>query len=162
MATRISAGLVLYREMSAGGLEVLLGHMGGPFWMKRDRAWTIPKGELDPGEDPYAAALREFEEELGAAPPASPGPDLDLGQVKQSGGKLVLAWARHVPADDDSLDVEAITSNTVEIEWPPRSGRRIEIPELDRVAWLPLDDARGLIVAAQAELLERLSALIAS
>lgn len=158
MAARISAGLLIYRHAHSG-IEVLLGHMGGPFWAKRDRAWTIPKGEIDVGEEPVTAALREFEEELGTPPPASSGPDLDLGQVRQSGGKVVMAWARRVEPGDRLLDFDDITSSTVEIEWPPRSGRRIEIPELDRVAWTSLDDARGLIVAAQAELLDRLARL---
>ena len=145
----LSAGLLPFRRRPVCP-EVLLGHMGGPFWAKRDRAWTLPKGEIEPGEDPHAAALREFAEELGTPPPAPSTPDLDLGEIRQKAGKTVRAWARQ-----GSFDAAAAVSNTVEIEWPPRSGRRIEVPELDRADWLGLDDARGLIVAAQAERLAR-------
>ena len=150
-----SAGLLLYR-VGAAGVEVLLGHMGGPFWARKDAgAWSIPKGEHGPEEDPRLAAVREFAEEIGRPPPE--GPDVPLGTVRQRGGKSVTAWAR---AGD--LDVTTISSNTFEMEWPPRSGRRQSFPELDRARWCPLDEARGLVVAAQVELLERLVAALRS
>lgn len=138
------------------GLEVLLGHMGGPFWSRKDAgAWTVPKGEHGPDEDPHAAAVREFTEELGAAPPD--GPDLPLGEIRQGSGKRVTVWAR-----EGSFDPEAAVSNLVEVEWPPRSGRRIVVPELDRVRWFPVAEAGGLVVRGQEELLERLVAALAS
>lgn len=144
-----SAGLLLYRRTSDGGVELLLGHMGGPFWARKEAgAWTIPKGEYT-DEDPREAALREFAEELGT--PAPPGPDLALGTVRQRAGKQVTVWARQ-----GDLDATAAVSNLVEIEWPPRSGRRIEVPELDRVRWVPADEARFLLVSAQVELVDRL------
>lgn len=148
-----SAGLVLCRQ-GPGGWEVLIGHMGGPLWASRDaRAWTIPKGEHT-DEEPHAAAVREFTEEIGVPPP--PGPEVGLGEVRQAGGKVVTAWARRA-----DLDLAAFRPGTVEITWPPRSGRRMVVPELDRVAWVPLDHAATLVVAAQAELLERLSIALA-
>ncbi len=157
MATT-SAGLLLYRRTSDGDVEVLLAHMGGPFWARKDAgAWTLPKGELDDGEDPHAAALREFAEELGVAPPSSSTPDLELGEVRQRAGKRVVAWAR-----EGDLDVTEIRSNTVDIEWPPRSGRRLEIPEIDRAAWFAPDDARRLVVSAQAAFVDRLEELLGS
>jgi predicted NUDIX family NTP pyrophosphohydrolase len=147
---RRSAGLLVHRERS-GEREVLLVHPGGPMWAKRDEgAWSIPKGEYEPGEDPLAAARREFEEELGTAAPE--GPVTDLGEVKQKSGKVVSAWA--VAGD---LDVTAITSNTVEVQWPPRSGKMLEIPEVDRAEWFGIQQAREKINAAQAELLDRLT-----
>lgn len=149
-----SAALLLHRRGEAG-VEVLVGHMGGPFWARRDAgAWTVPKGEPEPGEELHAAALREFAEELGVAPP--PGPDLPLGAVRQRAGKTVHAWAR-----EGDLDLAAVRPGTFEAEWPPRSGRRATFPELDRVAWLPLARARELVVPAQAELLDRLAAALA-
>ncbi|WP_251149959.1 NUDIX domain-containing protein [Cellulosimicrobium sp. Marseille-Q4280] len=152
-----SAGLVLHRERG-GVVEVLLGHMGGPLWARKDAgAWTIPKGEIDPGEDPHAAALREFAEELGVPAPPSDEPDLDLGTVRQRAGKLVTAWAR-----EGDLDVSAVVSNAFAIEWPPRSGRMQEFPELDRAGWFPLATARGLVVTGQVELLDRLDAALAT
>jgi predicted NUDIX family NTP pyrophosphohydrolase len=130
--------------------------MGGPFWARKDvGAWTIPKGEHADDEDPHDAAVREFTEEIGVAPPAGPGPDLDLGEVRQRAGKVVHAWAR-----EGDLLADAAVSNLVEIEWPPRSGRRQTFPELDQVRWLPLDQARELVVAAQAELLDRLHRML--
>lgn len=130
--------------------------MGGPFWARKDAgAWTIPKGEPSPGEDPYAAALREFEEELGSPPPASDVPDLDLGSVRQKSGKVVSAWAR-----EGDFDAASAVSNTVEIEWPPRTGRRIEVPEIDRVGWFTPAEAAALVVAGQGELIHRLTALL--
>jgi predicted NUDIX family NTP pyrophosphohydrolase len=133
---------------------VLLVHPGGPMWAKRDLgAWSIPKGEYEPGEDPLAAARREFEEELGTAPPDAQL--TDLGEVKQKSGKVVSAWAL---AGD--LDVTEITSNTVEVPWPPRSGKMLEIPEVDRAEWFGLQAAREKINPAQAELLDRLAEIL--
>ena len=151
----LSAGLLLHRPDPAGsaGSQVLLAHMGGPFWARRDRAWTVPKGVVEPDEDPHAAALREFAEELGVAPPA--GEDVPLGEVRQSGGKRVVVWAR---AADLDVGDGTVRGNTATIEWPPRSGRRIEVPEIDRVAWFDVEDARPLLVAAQVDLLDRLVA----
>jgi predicted NUDIX family NTP pyrophosphohydrolase len=146
---RTSAGILLYRH-TAEGLEVLLGHMGGPFWARKDAgAWSIPKGEYAEGESAWDAARREFTEELGHPVPS--GDPLPLGDVRQSGGKVVTAWAL-----EGDLDPATIRSNTFELEWPPRSGRRQAFPEIDRGAWLSLDAARGLIVTAQAALLDRL------
>ena len=145
-----SAGLVLFREHAAT-LEVLLGHMGGPFWARKDAgAWSIPKGELEPGEDPLAGALREFAEELGHAPPD--GAVIDLGEIRQKAGKRVIAFA--VQGD---FDPAAIVPGTFEMEWPPRSGRRQAFPEIDRVAWFDLATAAAKIVRGQVELLERLA-----
>jgi predicted NUDIX family NTP pyrophosphohydrolase len=147
---RHSAGLLLFRR-APGGLEVLLGHMGGPFFAKKDAgAWTVVKGEYDADEPAWEAARREFREELGLAPPD--GEAVPLGEVRQSGGKTVTAWA--VEAD---LDPDAVTPGTFVMEWPPRSGRMREFPELDRVAWFALDEARGVIVRAQAAFLDRLA-----
>jgi predicted NUDIX family NTP pyrophosphohydrolase len=149
-----SAGLLLHRRTP--GPAVLLGHMGGPFFARRDDgAWSIPKGEYVPEEDPIAAARREFEEELGSAPPA----DVEyrpLGTIRQRNGKQVTAWA--VEAD---FDVSAVVSNTFEIEWPPRSGRRQAFPEIDRAAWFDLDTARRKMIAGQEALLDRLADLVA-
>ena len=129
-------------------------HPGGPMWAKRDAgAWSIPKGEYEAGEDPLAAAKREFEEELGT--PAPDGPITDLGEVKQKSGKIVSAWS--VAGD---LDVTEITSNTVEVQWPPRSGKMLEIPEVDRAEWFGIQQAREKINAAQAELLDRLTQIL--
>jgi predicted NUDIX family NTP pyrophosphohydrolase len=144
-----SAGILLYRERSRA-LEVLLVHPGGPFWARKDLgAWSLPKGEYAVGEDALAAARREFEEELGS--PAPPGEPLELGEIRQRSGKRVRAWALA-----GELDETGITSNTLEIEWPPRSGRRIEIPEVDRAEWFELELAREKINPAQATLLDRL------
>ena len=150
-----SAGIVLHRRGSGDGLEVLLVHPGGPLWANRDAgAWSIPKGEHADGEDPLAAARREFEEELGSAPPA--GAAADLGEIRQKSGKRVRGWAL---AGD--LDATGITSNTFELEWPPRSGRRVEIPEVDRAEWFGLDAAREKINPGQVPLLDRLEELLA-
>jgi predicted NUDIX family NTP pyrophosphohydrolase len=150
---RRSAGLLVHRERN-GEPEVLLVHPGGPMWAKRDAgAWSIPKGEYESGEDALAAAKREFEEELGTAAPD--GPLNDLGEVKQKSGKIVSAWA--VAGD---LDVTEITSNTVEVQWPPRSGKMLEIPEVDRAEWFAIHQAREKINPAQAELLDRLVAIL--
>ena len=147
---KTSAGILLHRERD-GAREVLLVHPGGPFWTRKDAgAWSIPKGEYEEGDDPRACALREFEEELGTALPA--GTELtELGTVRQSGGKLVTAYA----AEGD-LDPAGITSNTFTMEWPPRSGRMQEFPEVDRAAWFTREQASKKINAAQAEFLVRL------
>jgi predicted NUDIX family NTP pyrophosphohydrolase len=130
---------------------VLLGHMGGPFYTRRDAgAWTVPKGEYDPGEPAWEAARREFEEELGLPPPE--GEAVPLGEVRQAGGKLVTVWA--LEAD---LDPATVVPGTFRMEWPPRSGRTEEFPELDRVAWFGLDRAREVIVKAQSAFLDRLA-----
>jgi predicted NUDIX family NTP pyrophosphohydrolase len=144
-----SAGILLHRRVN-GELEVLLVHPGGPIWARRDLGvWSIPKGEYGEDEDPLAAARREFEEELGSPAPA--GEALDLGEIRQKSGKLVRAWAI-----DGDLDAEQIHSNNFAIQWPPRSGRMREFPEVDRAQWFGLGEAREKINAAQAALLERL------
>ena len=140
-----SAGLLLYRRNDV--LEVMLVHPGGPFWAKKDLgAWSIPKGEYAEGEDPLVAARREFEEETGF-----PAPDnaIALGELKQAGGKMVTAWA----AEGD-CDAARLVSNTCEIEWPPRSGRKIEIPEVDRAGWFAMDEARERILKSQLPFLD--------
>jgi len=148
-----SAGLVMYR-MRDGALQVLLVHLGGPFWAKKDAgAWFIPKGEIEPGEDELAAAQREFEEETGFKPT---GPFVALGSVKQKGGKVVTGWAF-----EGDCDPSALKSNTFAIEWPPRSGKQREFPEVDRAAFFTLDAAREKIHPAEFELLTRLQAALA-
>ena len=152
MAKR-SAGLLLYRRGDRG-LEVLLVHPGGPFWRAKDLgAWSLAKGEIDPGEEPAACALREFEEETGTRLEGVPVP---LGEVRQAGGKTVIGFAL-----EGDLDADAIRSITFELEWPPRSGRRQSYPEVDRAAWFTLDEAREKLNAAQAAFLDRLAALLA-
>jgi predicted NUDIX family NTP pyrophosphohydrolase len=147
---RRSAGILLHRRRE-GELEVLLVHPGGPAWAKRDiGAWSIPKGEYERDDDPLDAARREFEEELGSSPPD--GDADDLGEVRQKSGKVVHAWAL---AGD--LDVDTVRSNTFQFEWPPRSGKLVEIPEVDRAEWFSLDAAREKINAAQVALLDRLA-----
>jgi predicted NUDIX family NTP pyrophosphohydrolase len=149
-ATTTSAGLLVFRKRD-GELEVLLAHMGGPFWARKDEgAWTIPKGELDEGEQPEAAARREYAEELGHEPPA--GPLVALGEIRQRAGKRVIAFALQ-----GDFDPAQLRPGTFELEWPPRSGRLQAFPEVDRVAWMDLDTARAKIVKAQAELLDRLA-----
>lgn len=144
-----SAGILLFRR--APNVHVLLGHMGGPFWSrKHEGAWSIPKGEVGPDEDPWAAACREFGEELGVPLPS--GPRIPLGEVRQS-RKLVTAWA--VEGD---LDPATIVPGAFEMEWPPRSGTRERFPEVDRVEWFDLDAAFEVIVAGQRALLDRLRA----
>lgn len=176
---RISAGLLLYRwrpdegpshddgasderTRADGGagrrggvhVEVLCGHMGGPLWARKDeRAWSFPKGELDDGEEELAAARREFVEELGL--PAPEGRSLRLGEYRYSSGKLVVLFA--VEAD---LAVDEIGGGTFEMEWPPRSGRRQEFPEIDRAAWFDLSTARTKLVAGQVPALDDLSRLV--
>ena len=150
MAKR-SAGLLLYRKRGEG-IEVLLVHPGGPFWADRDAgAWSVPKGEVEIGEEGLAVARREFEEETGHSPPA--GEPIDLGDIRQASGKVVHAWA--VEGD---LDPARVTSNTFTMEWPPRSGRQQEFPEVDRAQWFEPDDARRRMNSAQAELVDRLLA----
>lgn len=145
---------MLYRRPAAV-LEVLLVHPGGPLWANRDAgAWSIPKGQYGPDEAPLAAARREFEEELGTPPP--PGPMLDLGEIRQLSGKLVRAWGL---AGD--LDVTGVRSNTFSLEWPRRSGQRIEVPEVDRAQWFSRRQARAKLNPAQVPLIDRLAALLA-
>lgn len=149
-----SAGLMLFRRGDAG-IEVLIAHPGGPFWARKDDgAWSIPKGEYTDDEEPLAAARREFVEELGLDVPA--GEVTALGEVKQSGGKVVTAFA--IEAD---LDITDTVSNTFEMEWPPKSGKMATFPEVDRVAWLDLDTARVKLNKVQRELLDRLVAAVA-
>ena len=153
MAPAPSAGILLYRHRD-GELQVLLVHPGGPMWARRDGgAWSIPKGEYESDEDPLAAARREFAEELGS--PAPEGDTESLGRVRQRSGKVVSAWAL-----EGDLDAATIISNTCMVQWPPRSGRQIEIPEVDRAQWFDMTSAREKINPAQVELLERLESLI--
>ena len=153
-ATR-SAGVLLYRFADAGAVEVLIGHMGGPFWARKDAGgWSIPKGEAGPGEEPLDVAKREFAEELGSPVPATEF--LDLGELRVNGGKVLTVWA----AEGD-LDAAATVSNTFSLEWPPRSGRVQEFPELDRSAWFAVDDARDKLVKGQLPFLDRLLAALA-
>jgi predicted NUDIX family NTP pyrophosphohydrolase len=149
-----SAGLLLYRIRN-GAVEVFLVHPGGPFWSKKDAgAWTIPKGELAPGEEPLAAAIREFTEETGLKPE---GDFRALPPIRQAGGKLVRAWAL-----EGDIDPAALTSNEFEMEWPPRSGKHQRFPEVDRGDWFNLDEARARINKGQAALLDALNALVAA
>jgi predicted NUDIX family NTP pyrophosphohydrolase len=148
-----SAGLVVFRERE-GALQVLLAHMGGPYWARKDAgAWSIPKGELDDGEDPLAGARREYGEELGHAAPD--GQAIDLGEIRQRGGKRVVAFA--VEGD---FDPAQLRPGTFALEWPPRSGRQQEFPEVDRVAWFDLATARDKLVQGQVALLDRLAETI--
>lgn len=151
MAAKRSAGILLYRSV-AGAPQLLLVHPGGPYWAKRDEgAWTIPKGEYEPGESPRDCALRELGEELGAAPEIDPGSLIDLGAVRQKSGKVVEAWAA-----EGEFDPAQLRSNTFALEWPPRSGEEREFPEVDRAEWLAPERARAKIIPAQAELIDRL------
>lgn len=144
-----SAGLLLHRRRPAGP-EVLLVHPGGPFWAsKDDGAWTVPKGEYLPHEDPAAAAEREFGEELGVGAPA--GDRHDLGELRQAGGKLTRLWAL-----EGDLDVSVVTSNTFELQWPPGSGRTQAFPEVDRAAWFSVDEARRKLLPSLVPFLDRL------
>jgi predicted NUDIX family NTP pyrophosphohydrolase len=148
--TKKSAGVLLYRE-SSGQLEFLLVHPGGPFWSKKDEgAWSIPKGEFDDDEDPLAAARREFAEETGARPPDE---GIPLGPLRQSGGKVVYAFAMRGDFDPISLQ-----SNTFSMEWPPKSGKQQSFPEVDRAAWFPLEIALRKILKGQAGFLTELKA----
>jgi predicted NUDIX family NTP pyrophosphohydrolase len=142
-----TAGLLVYRYRNS--LEVLLVHPGGPFWVKKD-AWGIPKGEYEEGEDSLTAAKREFEEEIGQPPPA--GKLIDLGEAKTSGNKNIKVFAV-----EGNLDVSEIKSNTFPIEWPPGSGEKLEIPEVDKAAWLPAEQAAAKMHKGQPVFIERLA-----
>ncbi|HUF28786.1 MAG TPA: NUDIX domain-containing protein [Gemmatimonadaceae bacterium] len=148
-----SAGLLLFRR-TTGALELFLAHPGGPFWRNRDaNSWTIPKGQIDPGEEPLGAAVREFEEETGIVPV---GPFIALGSIRQKAGKVVHAWAWEGDADP-----ARVASNVARSEWPRGSGRWISYPEVDRCAWFDRGTARDKIIAAQAELIARLESMLA-
>jgi predicted NUDIX family NTP pyrophosphohydrolase len=141
-----SAGILVFRRTKSG-LEVLLAHPGGPFWARKDDgAWTIPKGELAEGEDPLEGAKREFGEETGFDVTGEP---VALEPVRQAGGKVVLAWAV-----EQAVDPAGFTSNTFSMEWPPRSGKRAEFPEVDRLEWFTVDTARRKILSGQLGLVE--------
>jgi predicted NUDIX family NTP pyrophosphohydrolase len=147
-----SAGLMMYRR-SGIGLEIFLVHPGGPLWAKKDKgAWTLPKGEYEQDENPLAAARREFEEETGFQ---AIGEFRDLGSIRQKSGKIVTAWAFQGDCDPAKL-----ASNTCEIEWPPHSGRRIEIPEVDRGRWFDVEETREYIREEQQPLLDKLCSLL--
>jgi len=155
MSGKLSAGLLMYR-LAGGQVEVLLAHPGGPYFRnKDDGAWTLPKGEVEPDEEPARCALREFREETGIDPGSAPL--LALGEIKQRGGKRVQAWAFAGEWDG----VGAPPSNSFELEWPPRSGKRVSFPEIDRMAFFALLEARTKILPAQAELLDRLERALA-
>lgn len=148
----VSAGLLLFRRPE-GRLEVFLAHPGGPYWTRRDSgAWTLPKGGVLPGEEPLAAAIREFEEETGVLPR---GPFLPLGAIRQKAGKTVHAWAWEGDADP-----RLIVSLDTTVEWPPRSGQLLTVPEIDRCEWFDPVTARSKLIAAQAELIDRLEAAL--
>src|ERR1700754_1375413 len=152
MATKRSSGILLYRER-AGITELLLVPPGGPYWARRDDgAWSIPKGGLEGDEDSRTAALRELDEELGSgAPSLDPDELIELGSIRQRAGKVVDAWAAEGDFDPKGLD-----SNTFEMEWPPKSGREVEFPEVDRADWFELEAARRKLLPAQSEFLDRL------
>ena len=152
MPQQRSAGILLYRRGEAG-LQVLLGHPGGPYWVRKDAgAWMVPKGALEAGEAPLDAAMREFAEEVGPVPPGTPVP---LRTVRQNGGKLVEVFAL-----EGDFDVATLASNPFELEWPPRSGRMRSFPEMDRVEWMTMAEARARILASQEPLLDALEALL--
>ena len=151
MASKRSAGILLYRRRE-GETEFLLVHPGGPFWAKKDAgAWSIPKGQIEADEEPRACAIRELEEELGPAPALEPEQLVELGSIRQRAGKVVEAWAAEAEFDPATL-----ASNTFAMEWPPRSGSQRDFPEVDRAEWFDLGTAREKILPAQAELLDRL------
>jgi predicted NUDIX family NTP pyrophosphohydrolase len=151
---KLSAGLLLYRWVQ-GALEVLLVHPGGPYWARRDDgAWSLPKGEYEPDENPLEVAVREFREELGFDPPGDRSPAF-LGELRQSSGKRVRAWAL-----EGDLDVETVRSNTFSMEWPPGSGGTREFPEVDRAEWFGLEAARRKLVPGQVGFIDRLSELV--
>jgi predicted NUDIX family NTP pyrophosphohydrolase len=158
VATKRSSGILLYRERD-GSTEFLLVHPGGPYWTRKDDgAWSIPKGGIEGEEDSRAAALRELDEELGRGRPELDVETLiDLGQVRQRAGKVVDAWAA-----EGEFDPAALDSNTFEMEWPPRSGREVEFPEVDRADWFDLEGARRKLLPAQGEFLDRLLEHLAS
>lgn len=154
--SRVSAGILLYRH-GAGGLEVLIGHPGGPYFARKDAGhWSIPKGEVDGEENLEAVARREFEEETGSPVVAPAGDLIPLGDIVQKGGKQVVAWA----AEGD-LDADAARSNLFAMEWPPGSGRMAEFPEIDRVAWCSPAEARRLLKPTQHPFIDRLEAWLA-
>lgn len=151
MAVLRSAGILLFRR-TGGEAEFLLVHPGGPFWARKDAgAWSIPKGQIEEDEEPRACAIRELEEELGAAPRLEPEELIELGSIRQRAGKVVEAWA----AEAD-FDPAALASNTFSMEWPPKSGAQKDFPEVDRAEWFDAATAREKILPAQAELLDRL------
>jgi predicted NUDIX family NTP pyrophosphohydrolase len=151
VAAKRSAGILLYRRVG-GDVEVLLGHMGGPYWARKDlRAWSVPKGEYDVDEDPIDAARREFLEELGVAAPD--GDLVELGEARQSGGKVVTVWGV-----EGVFEASQIVPGTFEMEWPKGSGQIQQFPEVDRVAWFGLAEARNKVVAGQRPFLDRLLA----
>lgn len=147
---KYSAGLLVYRKKNSEP-EVLLVHPGGPFWAKKDLgAWSIPKGEYGEGENPLGAAKREFEEEIGQGAPA--GDPIDLGEIKRKDGKIIKAWAL-----EGDLDTSTVISNEIRIEWPPRSGKQIEIPEVDKAGWFTLSEAGLKMHKGQDEFIGRLA-----
>jgi predicted NUDIX family NTP pyrophosphohydrolase len=147
-----SAALLVYRRRAESGLEVLIAHMGGPFWARKDaRAWSIPKGEYDETEDPLDAARREFEEEIGSPAPA--GAVTDLGERRQPGGKIIVTYAV-----EGNLDLAGFRSNTFTMEWPRGSGQIQEFPEMDRAEWMSLDRAADMLVKGQVPILDALRA----
>ena len=155
MPTR-SAGVLLWRRAPSGTLEVLIGHMGGPFWSrKHTAAWSVPKGEYLDDEEPLAAARREFVEELGVPLPVPPESLVPLGEVRQPSGKRLTVWAAEA-----ELDPATVVPGVFALEWPPRSGKVVEFPELDRVAWHSVDEARELLVKGQRDFLDRLVQLV--
>jgi predicted NUDIX family NTP pyrophosphohydrolase len=156
VTSKRSAGILIYRYTGDGGLEVLIAHMGGPFWARKDDgAWSIPKGEFEPDEEPLAAARREFEEEMGSPPPA--GPYLELGDARQSTGKIVTTFA--VEGD---YDVDTFASNLFALEWPRGSGRIQEFPEMDRAAWFTPEVATSKLVQGQIPIIAALVTRLAS
>ena len=151
---KTSAGLLMYR-LAEDAVQVLLVHPGGPFWKKKDEgAWSIPKGEAEPGEELLAVAQREFQEELGLE---ATGPFVELTPIKQKGGKVVHAWAL-----EGDCDPSQITSNTFTMEWPPNSGRQMEFPEVDRADFFDLETARQKVNPGQVPLLDELEKLVSS
>jgi predicted NUDIX family NTP pyrophosphohydrolase len=151
-----SAGILLWRRRAAAA-QVLIAHMGGPFWARKDdAAWSVPKGEYVDPEDPLAAAIREWTEELGVPLPVDAGALVPLGEVRQSSGKQLIVWA-----GEGDLDPSSVVPGMFSLQWPPRSGRLVEFPEVDRVEWCTLDVARPRLVAGQRALLDRLSELVA-
>lgn len=157
MATKRSAGILLFRR-NGGEVEFLLIHPGGPFWAKRDAgAWSIPKGQIESEEEPQACAIRELEEELGPAPLLDPDQLIELGSIRQRAGKVVEAWAAEA-----GFDPATLASNTFSMEWPPKSGSMQDFPEVDRAEWFDLETAREKILPAQAEFLDRLLELLAA
>jgi predicted NUDIX family NTP pyrophosphohydrolase len=147
-----SAGILLWRRAGDGAVEVLIGHMGGPFWVRKDAAaWSFPKGEYAETEPPLDAAIREFTEELGVDLPVVRDNLVELGEVRQSSGKRLTIWAGH-----GDLDPATVVPGTFTMTWPPRSGRTAEFPELDRIEWSPVETAGERLVAGQRPFLDRL------